>query len=101
MKGKIFKRATVTFLALSMVGTSLLADIGIVGLSEDFSLTANAADTETVTLHFFDSATSKLEDINIPIDSEYTFRSPLEVFKSDKIPDGYRFKYWKRNALCS
>ena len=94
MKSKSFKRVTAAVLGLSMVGTGMLANMGGIGLFEDFSLTADAAETQTVTLHFYESTTSKLKDVEVPLDTEYTFKSPGDLF-STQIPAEYRFKYWK------
>lgn len=82
MKSKSFKRVTAAVLGLSMVGTGMLANMGGIGLFEDFSLTADAAETQTVTLHFYESTTSKLKDVEVPLDTEYTFKSPGDLFST-------------------
>ena len=44
MKGRKFKRLTAAIVALSMVGTSFPADVGLTGLFDGFALTASAED---------------------------------------------------------
>ena len=51
MKGKIFKRLTASFVALAMIGSSLPAELGGIGLFDGISLTASAADTVSYTAY--------------------------------------------------
>ena len=51
MKGKIVKRLAAFAVALAMIGSSLPAELGSIGLFDGFSLTASAADTISYTAY--------------------------------------------------
>ena len=51
MKGKIVKRLAAFAVALAMIGSSLPAELGSIGLFDVFSLTASAADTISYTAY--------------------------------------------------